>query len=123
MHARTSFTAATLALALAAAAPRLQAQALDATRAPGAPTVDAARVAFHMPSPSAPLTIAAARPSFSAGERYMILGGAVLVVGALVGGNAGPIIMIGGGAVAVYGLYLYLDQSKGATQAGFSRKF
>jgi hypothetical protein len=39
----------------------------------------------------------------------MIVGGATMLVGAIVGGNAGAIIMIGGGAVGIYGLYQYLQ--------------
>jgi len=39
----------------------------------------------------------------------MILSGATMVVGALVGGDAGTIIMIGGGGVALVGLWRYLQ--------------
>ena len=38
----------------------------------------------------------------------MIVGGAGLVVGSLVGGDAGTVIMIGGGVVLLVGLYRYL---------------
>ena len=38
----------------------------------------------------------------------MIVGGAGLIVGALVDGDAGTVIMIGGGAVALVGLYRYV---------------
>jgi hypothetical protein len=39
----------------------------------------------------------------------MLIGGATMVVGALVGGDAGTIIMIGGGAVALVGLWRYMQ--------------
>lgn len=39
----------------------------------------------------------------------MIVGGAALVVGAVIDGDAGTIIMIGGGAVGLLGLYRYLS--------------
>ena len=39
----------------------------------------------------------------------MIVGGATLLAGAVIGGNAGTIIMIGGAAIGIYGLYLYLQ--------------
>jgi hypothetical protein len=38
----------------------------------------------------------------------MLIGGAGLLVGSLVGGNAGTVIMVGGGAVGLYGLWNYL---------------
>ena len=38
----------------------------------------------------------------------MIVGGAALIVGAVVGGDSGTIIMIGGGALGLYGLWNYL---------------
>jgi hypothetical protein len=39
----------------------------------------------------------------------MIVGGAVLIVGAIVGGTSGTIIMVGGGVVGIIGLYRYLQ--------------
>jgi hypothetical protein len=39
----------------------------------------------------------------------MIVGGAALLVGAVIGGNAGTIIMVGGGVVGLYGLYKFLQ--------------
>ncbi len=47
----------------------------------------------------------------SAGSRspaMMIVGGAGLIVGALIGGQAGTIIMVGGGLVGLVGLWNYL---------------
>ena len=39
----------------------------------------------------------------------MIVGGAAFLAGAIIGGDAGTIIMVGGAAVGLYGLYLYLQ--------------
>jgi hypothetical protein len=39
----------------------------------------------------------------------MIVGGAVLIVGAIVGNTSGTIIMIGGGVIGIIGLYRYLQ--------------
>jgi hypothetical protein len=38
----------------------------------------------------------------------MIVGGAAFVAGALIGGDAGTLVMVGGAAVGLYGLYEYL---------------
>ena len=42
-------------------------------------------------------------------EALMIVGGAAVLVGAVVGGDAGKIFMIGGAIVGLYGLYKYLQ--------------
>ena len=39
----------------------------------------------------------------------MIVGGAALIGGAIIGGTPGTIVMIGGAAVGLYGLYHYLQ--------------
>jgi hypothetical protein len=39
----------------------------------------------------------------------IIVGGAGLVVGAVIGGDAGTIVMIAGGSVALLGLWRYLS--------------
>jgi hypothetical protein len=39
----------------------------------------------------------------------MIVGGAGIVLGAILGGDSGNILMLGGGIVGLYGLYLYLQ--------------
>jgi hypothetical protein len=38
----------------------------------------------------------------------MLVGGAGLLVGSIVGGKAGTVIMVGGGAVGLFGLWNYL---------------
>jgi hypothetical protein len=39
----------------------------------------------------------------------MIVGGAALIIGAVVGGTAGTIIMIAGGVIGLVGLWNYLQ--------------
>ena len=39
----------------------------------------------------------------------MIVGGAIFLAGAVIGDDAGTVIMISGAAVGIYGLYLYLQ--------------
>jgi hypothetical protein len=38
----------------------------------------------------------------------MIVGGAALVIGAVIGNDAGTFVMLGGAAIGLYGLYLFL---------------
>jgi len=74
------------------------------------PTLDGATVGFRRPvtqTAHAPVVVAAARGSNSAA--LMIVGGAAFLAGAIIGGDAGTIIMVGGAGVGLYGLYLYLQ--------------
>ena len=43
------------------------------------------------------------------GAKLMIIGGAAILVGAVVGGDAGWIISVGGACVGLYGLWIYLN--------------
>lgn len=52
---------------------------------------------------------AVVRPPNSRNTAMMLVGGAAMAVGALVGGDAGTIIMIGGGAVGLVGLWRHLQ--------------
>ena len=38
----------------------------------------------------------------------MVVGGAALLVGAIIGNDAGTIVMLGGAGIGLYGLYLFL---------------
>jgi hypothetical protein len=42
-------------------------------------------------------------------EAMMIVGGAAVLIGAIVGGRPGDVFMIGGAIVGLYGLYKYLQ--------------
>ena len=51
----------------------------------------------------------AAAGSRQNGKVYMIVGGAAFLAGAIIGKDAGTIIMVGGAGIGIYGLYLYLQ--------------
>jgi hypothetical protein len=53
--------------------------------------------------------VAMRQASRGSGKMYMIIGGVTFLAGAIIGDDAGTIIMIGGAAVGIYGLYLYLQ--------------
>jgi hypothetical protein len=75
-----------------------------------APFAQNASVGVHALSPSGPVPIAPPRREHvGSNVAMMIVGGAVLVIGAIVGGTAGTIIMVGGGVVGIIGLYRYLQ--------------
>ena len=52
------------------------------------------------------------RPT-SGGVPLMILGGAALITGVIIGDKAGTIIAVGGAIVGLYGLYVYLGRPSG----------
>jgi len=45
----------------------------------------------------------------SQSQALMIVGGAAILVGAIVGDRAGDVFMVGGAVVGLYGLYKYLQ--------------
>ena len=72
------------------------------------PSTASARVAAQAVSTSrgAPPVFQNKKPKHSVA--LMIVGGAALVVGAVIGDDAGTLVMLGGAAVGLYGLYLFL---------------
>jgi hypothetical protein len=102
--------AATVMLAAVAAVPTARAQASE-TQPSSGPTILAASAAVR-PNLRMDASIPRAldvRQQLRRSETLMIVGGAILLAGAIIGGDAGTIIMIGGAGVAIYGLYLYLQ--------------
>ena len=81
--------------------------------------VPAAMIAGPVAAPSALKTAAApvlpssgsalAQARVGRAERLMLIGLAIVVVGAVVDGDAGTIVMLSGAGVGLYGLYLYLQ--------------
>jgi hypothetical protein len=120
MSARRIALPAVFALALFAAAPaRAQDVSLvpspasanaaepSAAPAPAGPTMQSASVAVrHQEDLSAP---AARRGNSTPGTALMIVGGAAIVVGLVVGGGAGNAIAVGGAVAGLIGLYQYLQ--------------
>jgi hypothetical protein len=81
------------------------------------PALEAASVAVRSraltPIPgdsAAALLQARAGQGFGQSEILMIVGGATFLVGAIIGDDAGTIIMIGGAAIGLYGLYTFLQE-------------
>ena len=105
---------------LAFAVPSVYAQGMQGaqgTRAAAGPTV--ARAAAGPTVARAAVGVRAAAvapaktpPKFAETRRntaMMIVGGAALIVGAIIDKPAGTIIMLGGAGVGLYGLYKYLE--------------
>lgn len=135
MHARTRYTLQlTLAAGLAlVAAPRPAAAQSLVPRTPSAdvalsyapladstatvavadrtgPTMAAASVAVRQPE-SADKKLAAAprRAGYGQPVALMVVGGAALLTGLIIGDDAGTVIAVGGALVGLYGLYEYLQ--------------
>jgi hypothetical protein len=75
-----------------------------------APFADKATVGVRQlsPAPSSPYATPP-REHVGSNVALMIVGGATLVVGAIIGGTAGTIVMVGGGVIGLVGLYRYLQ--------------
>ena len=76
------------------------------------PTLDGATVGIRHSADQSATTPTNATPAVRHGDQssaLMIVGGAAFLAGAIIGGDAGTIIMVGGAAVGLYGLYLYLQ--------------
>lgn len=137
MHARSRFalTTAVAGIALCAsartalsqqvltspAAPQSLAPQSLASRTPPAdvaapartagPTVDAARAGVT-PQTSQELKLSAAaqrRRGLGQPVALMVVGGAALLTGLIIGDDAGTVIAVGGALVGLYGLYEYLQ--------------
>jgi hypothetical protein len=80
--------------------------------APSGPTLDATTIGIHHSADEAVTSRADVGAAVRHGNQptaLMIVGGAAFLAGAIIGGDAGTIIMVGGAAVGLYGLYLYLQ--------------
>ncbi|MHB1862992.1 MAG: hypothetical protein ACYCVL_08465 [Gemmatimonadaceae bacterium] len=75
------------------------------------PVLQAAAVGFHSLNRHVALDPAADLDGTtrSQSRAMMIVGGAGLIVGALIGGTPGTIVMVGGGVLGLFGLYNYLQ--------------
>lgn len=72
------------------------------------PTTSAASVAVRRSAADAPAPMAAPRGNDRA-TALMIVGGAAVLTGIVIGNGAGYAISVGGAVVGLYGLYLYLQ--------------
>lgn len=85
-----------------------------ATVQPAGPTVAAASVAVQaLPAASTDASAEAAAMQSRAGlgqsRALMFVGLATLIAGAVIGGDAGTIIMVAGAGIGLWGLYQYLQ--------------
>ena len=135
MHARfpSAVLAALTGIVFCVSAPSAQAQQALASRTPlvdvaapsstqpadstvgavrsAGPTADAARVAVSQPTSHELKVSAAAQRRRGLGQpiALMVVGGAALLTGLIIGDDAGTVIAVGGALVGLYGLYEYLQ--------------
>lgn len=122
MHARSRFAVhiALAGLVLCLSTRSASAQQSLAPRTPPAdvaapariagPTVDAARAGVsHQTSPELRMAAAPRRGGYGQPVALMVVGGAALLTGLIIGGSAGTVIAVGGALVGLYGLYEYLQ--------------
>ena len=73
------------------------------------PSLASARVAAHQASaPHGAPPVIQNRSTNRNAVALMAVGGAALVIGAVIGDDAGTLVMLGGAVVGLYGLYLFL---------------
>jgi len=78
-----------------------------ATRGPSIETSRVGSHAIQSTSRGAP-PVLQNRTSNRNAVALMIVGGAALVIGAVIGDDAGTLVMLGGAGIGLYGLYLFL---------------
>ena len=95
--------------AVDSAAPTPHPASLPAPAAVG-PTLDGARAGAARATSAAPLTVADPVTGPRAGRpvALMIVGGAALILGAIIGGSGGTAVAIGGAVVGLVGLYQFI---------------
>lgn len=72
------------------------------------PTLESARAFVDYTEVTAVAPVFREQSRESEDVALMIVGGAALVVGSVIGGDAGTIMMVGGGVMGLVGLYRYL---------------
>lgn len=115
MLSRWSCSVAVLALAIAVSRPAAaQGPAPVSAAAPAtapvsyAPTLAATRLGYSV-ADQTPLEVnaSAARMGRREGRAFALVGGAAVIAGILIGGDAGTVIAIGGAGLGLYGLYIW----------------
>lgn len=101
---------ATLVVSLLAAAPVAAQQAAQQTAQQVGPTMHSNTVGVRAIQPLA--TSELAPMHYDATNRnitLMIVGGAGLLIGSIIGGDTGTIVMVGSGVIGLIGLFRYLN--------------
>jgi hypothetical protein len=70
--------------------------------------IDRPSEAVHRSDRAAPAPLPASGQHLGEAKAEMAVGGAAIVVGALIGGDGGSVLMFGGAVVGLYGLWNYL---------------
>ncbi|MEP6730892.1 MAG: hypothetical protein ABJE10_09650 [bacterium] len=100
-------------VALVAPAPALVAPpapvAPQAASIPSGPTLDAASVAVKNVTVETKTPAPTPGKYYDQGTKLMLVGGAAILTGIVVGGDAGHAISIAGAVIGLYGLYKYLE--------------
>lgn len=104
LRAQSADVTATPASSVAPAA-----NAIEAAPANAGPTATAAAVAVRRANTEAPAPVPAAAGGQGRGTALMIVGGAAILTGIVIGNGAGYAISVAGAVVGLYGLYLYLQ--------------
>jgi hypothetical protein len=75
------------------------------------PTVSANTAGIRAPTSAQSLNARAADTHMGAGENValMVVGGAALIIGAIIGHTAGVLIAVTGAAIGLYGLYHFIQ--------------
>jgi hypothetical protein len=77
--------------------------------APLAASPNSLRSAVHTRESLAPLSVNAKNANLGQSQALMVVGGAAIIVGAIIGDDPGTVIMVGGAIIGLYGLYQYLQ--------------
>jgi hypothetical protein len=94
-------------LLILVAAPGLSAQSLT-DRTPAGPTIQAARAGITGPAAAPVANGSQLETPSRESAALMIVGGAALLAGLLIGGGAGTAIAVGGALLGLYGLWMYV---------------
>jgi hypothetical protein len=112
-----SWRVAAAAAVLAVGSTRAHAQQMVAPELASGPTFAASTVGVQPASLDATeaVTTTANAAKLKKGVPLMIVGGAALITGLIIGGDVGTVIAVGGGLLGLYGLYVFLktDEAKG----------
>jgi len=102
--------------AAAGAQGRADVTAAVATRDVG-PSLAASSIAFHEPlAPRDATSTAFDGNVLKNGPVLMIVGGAALIIGLIIGDTGGDILAVAGGLVGLYGLYVFLSNKNKMTE-------
>ena len=93
-----------IAIAQAPAAPRTQQAAAGPSVAATVVGIKRAETARTAPAPAAEARLGAGK-----NVALMVVGGAALIIGAVIGGTAGVLIAVAGAAIGLYGLYNFVQ--------------